>query len=409
MWKRIRRLFGGSPEDTFADEVLAIVRAAPEVTDAERVAGALEITYRLGERSGRLTLQNLFHELAEVDPAERRARLRAVIGAMMTTADAPPDWAAVRELLRPVLRSMSFAGNPDMTQGAPVWRGFAPFLAELVVVDAPATMSYVTRSDLERWGVAAHDAHLAARENLPTETTMIRAATGDADDGDATWMVHSQDSYESSRLLLPGWLAAFGSKLGGQPVAIVPHRGMLWVTSASNTAHLQILCDTARKEFDDSPRAISPALYTVDEDGAVIPYLLDRLHALADPVAAGHLRLAEHEYGVQQARLAAELERDGTDLFVASFRLLETEGAPRHSFCVWGHDVPSLLPRAELVAIFDEQAADPVFVPWDVVRTRVGALWQPWEAAPARVRTLGYPRGALLADLRARAIFLDGN
>ena len=45
---------------------------------------------------------------------------------------------------------------------------------------------------------------------------------------------------------------------GDQPVAIVPHRGMLWVTSAGNDAHLQILCATAQKEFDDSPRAISP-------------------------------------------------------------------------------------------------------------------------------------------------------
>jgi hypothetical protein len=36
----------------------------------------------------------------------------------------------------------------------------------------------------------------------------------------ATWLVSSNDMYESSRLLLPGWLASFGGKVSGRPVAI---------------------------------------------------------------------------------------------------------------------------------------------------------------------------------------------
>jgi hypothetical protein len=76
---------------------------------------------------------------------------------------------------------------------------------------------------------------------------------------------------------------------------------------------------------------------------------------------------------------------------------------------VWGHDVASLLPHAELVAIFDDRAEEPVFVPWDVVRSKVGAMWQPWDAVPERVRTEGYPAGEVLSDLRSRAVFLDGN
>ncbi|MCB9562357.1 MAG: DUF1444 family protein [Kofleriaceae bacterium] len=408
MWKRIRRLFGGSPEDAFADEVLGIVRAVPEVTGAERDGDEFVIVYKIGERGGRIALHNLFHEMHELDAGERRKRLRLLIGAMMTTTEAPRDWESVREALRPVLRSMSFVGNPDMSSMSPVWRGFSPFLAELVVIDAPTTMSYVTRADLDRWGISPVEALRAARGNLPIETAMIRAQTG-GDEDDATWMVHSQDSYESSRLLLPGWLASFGDKVGGTPVAIVPHRGMLWVTSAESHAHVQILIDAAAKEFDDSPRAISPALYTIDGDGGVVPFEVERTHPLVDKIRAGHLRLADHEYGVQQQRLEAELERDGVDLFVASFRVLESEGGPRHSFCVWGHQVPSLLPEADLVAVFDDDAENPVFVPWDVVRGKVGAMWQPWDAAPSRVRTEGYPAGPQLSELRARAVFLDGN
>lgn len=407
MWKRIRRIFGGGgAEEAFAEEALSIVRAAPEVSAAERVRDDFAILYKVGDRTGRIVLHNLFHEMSDLDPGERRRRLRLVIGSMMSATDVPRDWASVRALLRPVVRAMSFVGSSDMLAMGPVWRTFVPFLAELVVIDAPTTMSYVTRGDLERWSITPAEAHRAARANLPGETTLLCAKTGGEE---TTWMVDSRDSYESSRLLLPGWLASFAERVGGRPVAIVPHRGMLWVTSAESPDHLAILCDAAEKEYDDSPRAISPALYTVDDDGDVVPLEVERTHPLADRIRAGHLLLAEQEYAIQQKRLEHELEHGGIDLFVATFRVLEEGGRPSHSFCVWGHDVDSLLPRADLVAIFDDRADDPVFVPWDVVRARVGSMWQPWDAVPERVRTSGYPAGELLAELRARAVFLDGN
>ena len=409
MWKRIRRMLGGPPspdrpEDAFANEALEVVRAAPEVAAAERAADDFAIVYKVGEKTGRIVLHNLFEEMAELEPGERRRRLRLVIASMMESTEAPRDWASVQDLLRPVVRAMSFVGTSDA-----MWRTFAPFLAELVVVDAPSTMSYVTRADLDRWGIAAADAHRAARANLPGETPLLCAKTPGGEGEEATWMVDSRDSYESSRLLLPGWLEAFRERVGGRPVAIVPHRGMLWVTSAESPAHLAILCDAAEKEFDESPRAISPALYTIDDDGVVVPFEVERTHPLADRIHAGHLLLAEHEYAVQQKRLETELEKNGVDLFVATFRLLEADGRPRHSFCVWGHQVDSLLPRADMVAIFDERADDPVFVPWEIVQRKVGAMWQPWDGAPARVRTRGYPEGALLHELRGRAVVLDGN
>ena len=410
MWKRIRRIFGGgNPEEEFAEEALSIVRAAPEVTTAERVSDDFAILYKVGERTGRIVLHNLFHELSDLAPGERRSRLRLVIGSMMQTTEVPRDWDAVRDLLRPVVRSTSFVGNSEMVAMGPVWRTFAPFLVELLVIDAPTTMSYVTRGDLERWSISIGDAYQAAHDNLPRETTLLCAKTPAGGGEEATWMVDSRDSYESSRLLLPGWLAGFGERVGGRPVAIVPHRGMLWVTSADSVEHLVILCDAAEKEFDESPRAISPALYSTDDDGAVVPFDVARTHPLADRIHAGHLLLAEHEYAVQQRRLETELERDRVDLFVATFRLLEAEGRPRHSFCVWGHDVASLLPHSELVAIFDDRADEPVFVPWDVVRSKVGAMWQPWDAVPERIRTEGYPTGEVLSDLRSRAVFLEGN
>lgn len=410
MWKRIRRLFGGDgATDELAEEALAIVRASPEVTAADRV-DALTIVYRIGDRTGRLALHNLVHELEELDPGERRARLRVVIGSMMASTEVPRDWPEVRRMLRPVLRATSFVGSADLSSSRPVWRTFAPFLAELVVIDAPATMSYVTRADLDRWGISPNQAHAAAIDNLAPECQLLCAKTpGDGGGEDATWMVDSRDSYESSRLLLPGWLARFADRLGAPPVAVVPHRGMLWVTAATSHAHLAILCDAAEKEFDESPRAISPGLYTVDDDGAVVPFEVDRVHPLADRIHAGHLLLADHEYAAQQRRLEDELDQDGVDLFVATHRLLEADGRPRRSFCVWGHHVDSLLPHTELVAIFDDRGEEPVFVPWDVVRAKVGALWQPWEGVPPRVRTSGYPSGATLAELRARAVFLDGN
>ncbi len=112
------------------------------------------------------------------------------------------------------------------------------------------------------------------------------------------FVVSTDDMYESSRLLIPGWLASFRGKVEGAPVAIVPHASLLLVGGSACPTMISRLVAIAAREFDASPRHVSPALYTVDESDRVVPYLSDAV----DVCVAEH-KLASWEY-TRQKQLA---------------------------------------------------------------------------------------------------------
>ena len=127
----------------------------------------------------------------------------------------PERWSEVREHLLPVVRGICRPPgsltrmNTDPSR-APIRRPLAPFLSELVVVDGEMTRQYVTPRQLEQWGVDAHRVFHAARGNLaPTEGL---GRVGDF------FVLAAGDGYDSSRLVLPGWLEAFSELVQGVPV-----------------------------------------------------------------------------------------------------------------------------------------------------------------------------------------------
>jgi hypothetical protein len=60
-----------------------------------------------------------------------------------------------------------------------------------------------------------------SRSKGRSKETQLRAATA-ADASGPLQIVASSDTYESSRLVVPAWLASFRSKGEGEPVGIIP-------------------------------------------------------------------------------------------------------------------------------------------------------------------------------------------
>ena len=239
----------------------------------------------------------------------------------------------------------------------------------------------------------------------PKEPERLSTTYYDTDDlrpygtgrGFALWHVAKDDSYESSRLLVPGWLAGLASRVSGRPVAIVPSRSQLIVGGDGNEACLRALLEAAHREFMASPRSISPALYTVGDGGTVVPLVLPAGHPLAAEVAVGHISLAATEYKVQQDVLQPRL---GEGIFVATFQGIRKEDLVS-SFTTWTQDVPSLLPEAAEIAIVPS-AGNLFRVPWATVATLVGdSLQREPGIDPPRWRTGRWPDEATLARLRA--------
>ena len=165
------------------------------------------------------------------------------------------------------------------------------------------------RDMIAKWGVQASDVFAAAAEN-GQGNFVDDIEPFDPQAPYPIWHVARDDSYESSRILVPGWLASFADKVNGRPVAIVPHRSLLIVGGDGDERCLRRLIDSAKGEFEASPRRISPALYTVDHDGMVIPLALPVGHPLAADVAVGHVMAAIAEYEVQKAQLEQHLREE---------------------------------------------------------------------------------------------------
>jgi hypothetical protein len=414
IWDKLRGAFGSerarepseTPKNIFAREVEAVLRAAFPAASVERLPDVYGFRINRGHGDQALFLDNLFSETRDIDPQERRQRIQRLVRSTATPDIASMTWEEVRPKLVPLLRTPSlFSGLAGLErEKLPVSRPLAPLLVECLGVDSDDGISYVAPHVISAWGVQASDVFEAATKNARAYF-VDDIGRFDSDAPYPIWHVARDDSYESSRLLVPGWLASFDDKVTGKPVAIVPHRSLLIVGGDGDERCLRRLIDTAKAEFGASPRGISPALYTTGEDGKIIPLVLPAGHHLATDVVVGHLTSAKFEYDTQKAHLDKQL---GEDVFVASFVGLQDKDGLAFSYSTWSKGVPTLLPRTDRVALNlapGQKEPDVIHVRWDALTEVAGShLVREPGLDPPRWRTNSWPDDTTLAKLRARAI-----
>jgi hypothetical protein len=411
LWFKLRRLLSqplsspveASSEQLFMAEVVAAARGlAGVVSVAERPEEfALLIQTKTGEHQA--YLGNVFGETRDLGPADRAARIRRFLKILEKPGDGPDVWATRRDRLVPLLRTSSHSrGAPADAATALLHRPVLPFLIECVGIDAEGSFQLVASSHLAAWNMTAEAVFAAARENASRYFQAEHVKIYDDRAPYPLWHVARDDSYESSRLLLPGWLAAFAGKVNGRPVAIVPHRSFVLVGGDGDEACLLRLIETARREYEASPRAISPGLYTVDAAGAVVPLTLAAEHPLAAQVAIGHVLLASSEYRAQGEVLQ---RRYGEGLFVSSYVGVQRKDGSVSSYTTWTEGVPSLLPQAdEIVFVIDPGSPSPRShrLPWRRAVANLGECLVPEPGVdPPRWRSKGWPGEELLAKLEA--------
>jgi hypothetical protein len=397
-----------SPRELFAASVETAARALPSVTSVERTPEGFGILVRLGGKEHTLFLDNLFEETRDLDPEERERRVARLLRAAFQR---PPDpgamsWADVRPKLAPLLRpATQFGGLPGLAADArPLSRPFAPFLLECVGIDSEDGIAYATPGLVSTWGVGAPEVFAAALENGRAYFTED-VESYDAQAPYPIFYVARDDSYESSRILVPGWLASFADKVVGKPVAIVPHRGLVIVGGDGDNGCLRRLIDAGKAEFEASPRRISPALYTVDGDGKVVPLTLPAGHPLATDVLVGHHMTAISEYQIQEKQLEERLEED---IFISSYSAVRDLAGNAFSYTTWTKNVPTLLPKADEVALILDPAdreAEILRVPWDkLLEIADDCVVREPEMDPPRWRATGWPRDEAVTRLRAIAM-----
>ena len=131
--------------ENFVAEVLSEMRAQG-ATDARFDEDRFAVAYQRDADASQpvwMYLATLFAE-CEREPETRGDRIRRYVTTLLGTQEPPADWASVLPLLRPVLRGAMFGRSNDAARPAVLRRPAQPYLDELVVVDRPTSMSYVT-------------------------------------------------------------------------------------------------------------------------------------------------------------------------------------------------------------------------------------------------------------------------
>lgn len=399
--------------DDFARSLAELLRADARVKQVtvREDDFALEVELENGETS-RLFLDNYFHESSDLPPGEREVEVLRRVSAALRPPEATPTWSAAATRVLPVLRPQGFFRLDAVvaaTQKSPsvASQPFLPYLDLALVLDEPDRMSYVTVDDLAGWGVDPERALVQAVENAG------RLPPPELDEETALYTVEAGDTYESSRLAIPGLLASFSDRVEGRPVAIIPTRSRCVIAGDADPVALHALAEMAQHEYDSSNRSLSPAVYTVDGAGEVVPLELPADHPACHAVRLGHVKLALTEYGNQKETLDIVHERDDIDVFVASLTgTIRHDGLP-FTWTMWGEGLDSLLPAADLVRfMFDGEdgkpAPDGFMVPFERVSALLGAAFAPAPGhRPHRYRVAAHPSPSMLARLRDAAVEIE--
>ncbi|MEV6350181.1 hypothetical protein [Actinoplanes sp. NPDC051851] len=387
-----------SPRRRFAALALRVARSTPGVERAVHRPEDFAISiYRTGTAGpAHLYLANIFRETADATPAERRDRLAKLVRIMA----APPqreDWDTVRPKLRPVLRPVTFgsAGPPGMRP--PISRGALPYLKELVVVDQPDAMAYVVPDRVDEWGVSADEVFATARGNL---AEIARRSL------DRSWpegqplisMLDDGDGYFTSLLLVPGWLAEVGDRLGGPVLAFAPDNNTLLLCPMPRT-DAEPFYNLVDQHFKEAPRSLSPVGYIAGEDGRTTAYAPPVGHPHHVPARRAATLLALTEYHGQTNWLSEQYAQAGVEVHVGGLLAAEPPGGPPETIAVWTAGVSTLLPRADSVAFVDPEEGPQFRASWDAVAVLAGLEPEPL-LSPSRYRVDDWPSPEVVAELR---------
>lgn len=348
-----------------------------------------------------INLHNLYPEYCAADKHERVLQLERAI-AIMRPPGLPASFAEARSHLMPTLRGrgtmeylrlMELGKQPSAPSGSLAF----PFSSDTVlmlVYDGEHMMQSFGAAQLEQWGVTAEEALAAAMDTL-RDASVDRFAQIEHGLYAGDW----NDAYDSSRLLLPDLAHRIA---GANPVAMVPARGTLLLASGNDVDAVRAMVALSQRIANDETRPVSALMYRY-EGGRPVE------HVPQDEIARNALANLQRQYlygdyAAQKETLDELHEKSGTDIFVASYKVMRDETKDvEYSLCSWTNGVDSLLPRTDRVALVvyeGDEMQELLMLPWDALHAACAELMTPVpDAYPERYLVTAFPDLALVRPL----------
>ncbi len=383
-----------------------MVRAfvAQGFANARYDAPQFAINLGAGESAGKMYLSNFYADYCRA-PRWSRYRLPGdmVKARIQGLADAKSMVASVDRLM-PVIRDRShawFCRAQIQSQFKEASFQLSDVLIgddhrAFLVLDSPTQTQQADDGVLQSLNIGFDDAMARALQNLrdvsPDKWRPL---------GNVAFIGAWDDTFDCSRILLPDLI--YRLSLAANPVALIPARGILLVTSSRSEAGQMMVLLAAKKLLEENSRWISAQMLEL-VNGRWQAYHPDapQVRALQGEL---DMRMLASNYGQQKGLLEAQLKQAGQDIFVASFMAYQRENKAAFSVATWTHGVATWLPKAQFILFVKPRASDKpdvVTVSWDAAYTHLRPLMEivP-DVLPVRYQVLSFPDAAMLETLRA--------
>ena len=342
------------PEKAKRDFLRAVerrVRQVPGVLSTERIADDFALRIGLAREAAPTTfyVNNLWTEVQRLSPQQRDERIRHYVAALLDLhPEAPQDRESLLQRLRPVLRDL--ASLRTLPSQPLVHRPALPFLAELLVIDAPHSMSFLPESHLADYQITRDEAFERARQNLTRDTPDLDLGGRSDQPGPVQWQVG--DEYESSRLLLTEWLQGIASRADAPLLLAAPERSKLVICLEREANATIQFAERVQADYESASRGVSPSVYVRNGRGVVAPYRPGAEHPAHKVLELGHKKHELASYQAQEEWLATEMPVELAGAKVLPFRVSQPTGnRPAFSWCEWSGTQPVLMPPTEYVRV----------------------------------------------------------
>lgn len=389
------KLFPPPSRDKYAATFLAAMKKAGDTRNSKYDPDEFRLVH--GEK-GFTHLGNLYAEYCLVPRSNRSKCLQEQVrGSLAHLKEIPDEFEDAKHDLRPkiwtraMLESIRLRQRLDGKDGLDIpTMPVGEHLETSLVYDLPEAVMTVPKSQLDDWGVTFYEAMEVARHNLESSEFSFASI------GESLYASLTTDTYDASRLLNFGLVQKLNVK--GDHVAMVPNRDTLLITGSDDEVGMKMMVDIAEKTLAEQPRPMAATPLRLDGDEWV-DWMPDESHPLFNRFNALALKYFYQEYANQKKTLEAIHEKEGTDLFVASYSAIQKDTGELVSYCVWSKGVGALLPKTHKVVFVRGEKDTPALGNWDRVIEIVGDMMEQTDEYPTRYLVRGFPCDEQLAKI----------
>jgi hypothetical protein len=204
------------------------------------------------------------------------AHFQSVLAGFSLTERDELDWERSKGLIKPQLMPIEFLERVPL-----ISRPFGEGIVLGFVIDSEKAYSYVSKADVDRWGVDEQEILDTAIENLKEASTGMQLQLFPGENAFA--VVNSMDGFDAARITLPELREIFSENISTPFYFGVPNRDFLicWAKSG-DTAFQQQMRSQISQDFDERPYPLSRSVFEALENGEIRQVE----HSASDPRAA---------------------------------------------------------------------------------------------------------------------------